>query len=87
MDEQSIENFRTDNSELNQEGKKVLYLDELFKSAYKILPYEIMDALGTLVQQSPTSKGADITNKYHADKWGVLKNYWPELFNGSIEWK
>lgn len=87
MDEQYLENFRTDNSELNQEGKKVLYLDEPFQSAYKILPYEIMDALGTLVQQSPTSKGADITNKYHADKWKVLKNYWAELFNGSIEWK
>lgn len=87
MDEQSIENFRSDNSELNQEGKKVLYLDEPFQSAYKILPHEIMDAIGTLVQQSPTSKGADITNKYHADKWQVLKNYWAELFNGSIEWK
>jgi hypothetical protein len=87
MDEQNIENFRTDNSELNQEGKKVLYLDEPFQSAYKILPHEIMDALGTLVQQSPTSKGADITNKYHADKWKVLKNYWAELFNGSVEWK
>jgi len=87
MDEQNLENFRTDNSELNQEGKKVLYLDEPFQSAYKILPYEIMDDLGTLVQQSPTSKGADITNKYHADKWQVLKNYWAELFNGSIEWK
>lgn len=87
MDEQNLENFRTDNSELNQEGKKVLYLDEQFESAYKILPHEIKDALGTLVQQSPTSKGADITNKYHADKWKVLKNYWAELFNGSIEWK
>lgn len=86
MDEQSLENFRTDNSELNQEGKKVLYLDEPFKSAYKILPYEIKDALGTLVMQSPTSKGADITNKYHADKWKVLKNYWAELFNGSVGW-
>ncbi len=86
MDEQSLENFRTDNSELNQEGKKVLYLDEPFKSAYKILPHEIKDALGTLVMQSPTSKGADITNKYHADKWKVLKNHWAELFNGSIEW-
>lgn len=87
MDEQNIENFRTDNPELNQEGKKVLYLDEPFQSAYKILPHEIMDALGTLVQQSPTSKGADITNKYHADKWKTLKTYWAELFNGSVEWK
>ena len=87
MDEQSHENFRTDNSELNQEGKKVLYLDEPFMSAYKILPYELKDALGTLVQQSPTSKGADITNKYYADKWKILKNYWAELFNGSIAWQ
>ena len=46
-----------------------------------------MDALGTLVQQSPTSKGADITNKYHAEKWKTLKTYWAELFNGSVEWK
>lgn len=87
MDEQSLENFRSDNSELNQEGKKVLYLDEPFKSAYKILPHEIKDALGTLVQQSPTSKGADITNKYYADKWKILKNYWAELFNDSIAWQ
>ena len=87
MDEQNLENFRTDNTDLNQEGKKVLYLDEPFQSAYKILPYEIKDALGTLVQQSPTSKGADVTNNYHADKWKVLRNYWVELFNGSIEWK
>ncbi len=50
MDEQNLENFRTDNSELHQEGKKVLYIDEPFKTAYKILPYEIKDALGTLVQ-------------------------------------
>jgi hypothetical protein len=86
MDEQSLVNFRTDNSELNQEGKKVLYLDVPFKSAYKILPYEIKDALGTLVMQSPKSKGADITNKYYADKWKVLKKYWAELFNGSVGW-
>lgn len=87
MDEQSPENFRTDNSDLNQEGKKVLYIDEQFQSAYKILPYEIKDALGTLVQQSPTSKGAEITNKYYAEKWKILKNYWAELFNGALEWR
>ena len=86
MDEQNLENFRTDNPELNQEGKKVLYLDEQFQTIYKILPYEIMDALGTLVQQSPTSKGADITNNYHSEKWKTLKYYWPELFNESIKW-
>jgi hypothetical protein len=86
MDEQNLENFRTDNSELHQEGKKVLYIDEPFKTAYKILPYEIKDALGTLVQQSPTSKGAKITNNYYVEKWKTLKNYWAELFNGSIEW-
>jgi hypothetical protein len=87
MDEQNLENFRTDNSDLNQEGKKVLYIDEPFQSAYKILPYEIKDALGTLVQQSPASRGADVTNNYYADKWIVLKNYWVELFNGSIGWR
>jgi hypothetical protein len=36
--------------------------------------------------QSPKSKGADITNKYYADKWKVLKKYWAELFNGSVGW-
>ena len=86
MDEQNLENFRTDNADLNQEGKKVLYIDEPFQSVYKILPYEIKDALGTLVQRSPTSKGADITNKYHADKWKTLKSCWAELFNGTVEW-
>jgi hypothetical protein len=86
MDEQVIENFRIDNSEIRQEGKKVLYVDEPFQTAFKVLPYEIKESLGTLVQQSPTSKGADITNKYYADKWQVLKKHWEELFNGSINW-
>ncbi|RZK01816.1 MAG: hypothetical protein EOO46_19140 [Flavobacterium sp.] len=86
MDEQNLENFRTDNPELHQEGKKVLYIDEPFQTAYKILPYEIKDALGTLVQQSPTSKGAEIANNYYAEKWKTLKKYWAELFNGSLEW-
>jgi hypothetical protein len=86
MDEQNIDNFRIDNSELNQEGKKVLYLDEPFKTAYKILPYEIKDALGTLLQKVPTSKGAEITNKYYADKWNVLQKHWPELFKNKEIW-
>lgn len=38
MDEQDTDNFRIDNPDINQEGKKVLYIDEPFKSAYKILP-------------------------------------------------
>lgn len=86
MDEQNLENFRTDNPDLHQEGKKVLYIDEPFQTAYKILPYEIKDILGTLVQQSPTSKGAEITNNYYAEKWKTVKKYWAELFNGSLEW-
>jgi hypothetical protein len=86
MDEQNTDNFRIDNPELHQEGKKVLYIDENFQSAYKVLPYEIKDALGTLVQQSPTGRGADITNQYHADKWKVLKEHWSELFDGSVNW-
>ncbi len=86
MDEQNTDNFRIDNPDLNQEGKKVLYIDEEFKTAYKILPYEIKDALGTLVQQSPTGKGADITNNYYAERWKVLKTHWSELFDNSVEW-
>ena len=86
MDEQSLENFRTDNSELHQEGKKVLYINEPFSSAYKILPYELKDALGTLVQQSPTGRGADIANPYHSEKWKALRNHWGELFNGTLKW-
>jgi hypothetical protein len=86
MDEQNVDNFRIDNTGLNQEGKKVLYIEEEFSSAFKVLPYSIKDGLGSLVQTSPTSKGSDITNKYYKSQWKVLKQYWPELFNGEVEW-
>lgn len=86
MDEQCEQNFRIDNSNLNQEGKKVLYIYEPFQSSYKILPYHIKDELGSLVQKSPSAGGAEITNNYYKDKWDALKPYWPELFDESIEW-
>lgn len=87
MDEQIVNNFRTDNVELNQEGKKVLYIPEKFKSAYKILPYSIKEQLGSLVQLSPIGKGSDIENPYYQTRWNILKKHWPELFDGTIEWK
>ena len=86
MDEQNLKNFRIDNSEIHQEGKKVLYIDESFQTAFKILPYKLKDDLGTLLQQSPTSNGAEITNKYYESKWRILNDYWPELFNDTIVW-
>lgn len=81
MDEQNNDWFRTDNNELLQQGKKVIstYLEyKIIK--YKILPYSIKENLGTLVQ-GPQGGGAEITNKYHSEKWSILKQYWPELFN------
>jgi hypothetical protein len=74
--------FRSDNSSLRQEGKKILYND-YDEIEYKLLPYSIKEDLGTLVQ-TPSGGGADIRNKYHNEKWKVLKRFWPELFNENL---
>jgi hypothetical protein len=71
--------FRIDNNSLNQEGKKILYVQDYEEIKYKLLPYDIKENLGTLVQ-SPLGKGADVTNNYHSDKWMILEKFWPELF-------
>lgn len=42
--------------------------------------FSIKEDLGTLVQ-SPSGRGANILNKYHSNKWKILKKYWPDLFN------
>jgi hypothetical protein len=86
MDEQDNDLFRIDNGNLRQEGKKVLYINESFQSCYKILPYNLKGALGTLVQKSPTASGADITNNYYKEIWSTLRLHWPELFSGTINW-
>lgn len=81
MDEQEKECFRNDNNSLRQEGKKIIptYL-EYRQIKFKILPYSIKEDLGTLVQ-SPSGRGANILNKYHSNKWKILKKYWPDLSN------
>lgn len=81
MDEQEKEYFRNDNNSLRQEGKKIIstYL-EYKQIKFKVLPYSIKENLGTLVQ-SPSGRGANILNKYHSNKWKILKKYWPDLFN------
>ena len=86
MDEQIESNFRSDNASLNQEGKKVLYLDDPFIISYKILPYKLKGLLGSLIQKSPTSRGANINNTYYSDQWEILRKHWPELFDGTINW-
>ena len=86
MDEQDIGLFRIDNGNLRQEGKKVLYFNEPFQLSYKILPYDLKYALGTLVPKSPTATGANITNTYHQERWSALEPHWPELFDGTINW-
>jgi hypothetical protein len=80
MDGSDSSIFRNDNNTLHQEGKKILYMQEYDWIKYKILPYSIKENLGTLVQ-GPLGKGADISNRYHIDKWSKLKNHWPELFH------
>lgn len=82
MDEQNQEFFRTDNSDLHQEGKKVLYLEGDYQTTYKVLPYSLKPLLGTLVQ-GPGGRGGDLENSYYADRWEILKQYWPELFEFS----
>lgn len=86
MDEQNVDNFRIDNTGLNQEGKKVIYTEEDFQSAYKILPYSIKGGLGSLVLTSPSAKGYDITSKHFSKQWKVLEAHWPELFDDEIDW-
>lgn len=86
MNEQIVNNFRNDNTELMQEGKKVLYIDEPYKSAFKILPAEIMPDLRSLVKLSPTSDGTNITNNYYSSAWTILKKHWPELFDDTVVW-
>ncbi len=53
--------FRIDNSSLNQEGKKILYVQDYEEIKYKLLPYSIKNDLGTLVQGA-LGKGADVYN-------------------------
>ena len=71
--------FRIDNNSLNQEGKKILYVQDYEEVKYKLLPYSIKNDLGTLVQ-GPLGKGANVNNNYHSDKWVILEKYWSELF-------
>lgn len=71
--------FRIDNNSLNQEGKKILYVQDYEEIKYKLLPYSIKENLGTLIQ-GPLGKGADVTNNYHSDKWVILEKFWSELF-------
>ena len=71
--------FRIDNNSLNQEGKKILYVKDYEEIKYKLLPYNIKNDLGTLVQ-GPLGKGANVSNKYHSDKWVILEDLWSELF-------
>jgi hypothetical protein len=86
MDEQNTENFRNDNSELRQEGKKVLYIGQSIPCAFKILPVHLKEALGSLVQTSPTSKGSNLKSRYFNANWRALSKYWPELIKGEVEW-
>lgn len=79
MDAENSLIFRDDNSSLQQEGKKILYVEGYDEIKYKLLPYSIKDDLGTLVQGT-LGKGAYINNNYYSDKWQVLKKFWPSLF-------
>ncbi|PIV97006.1 MAG: hypothetical protein COZ16_02710 [Flavobacteriaceae bacterium CG_4_10_14_3_um_filter_31_253] len=71
--------FRIDNSSLNQEGKKILYVKDYEEIKYKLLTYSIKNDLGKLVQ-GPLGKGASVNNNYHSDKWVILEKFWTELF-------
>lgn len=71
--------FRIDNNSLNQEGKKILYVQDYEEIKFKLLPYSIKNDLGTLVQ-GPIGKGANVSNNYHSDKWAILEKFWSELF-------
>jgi hypothetical protein len=78
MDGSDTTLFRNDNTSLNQEGKKILYVHDYEKIKYKLIPHSIKEDLGTLIQ-GPLGKGADINNNYHFEKWSILEKYWPEL--------
>jgi len=79
MDAQDADNFRTDNFGLNQEGKKILYMEGYSNLMYKIIPVQYSTSLERLISE-PGARGANIKSTSYIDERNVLLQIWPELF-------
>lgn len=80
MDAQNDEFFRTDNGNLNQEGKKVIYSDYIHWIKYKALPADHEGLLDRLIK-GPSARGVRINNNNFDSEWRILAGIWPELFD------
>jgi hypothetical protein len=71
--------FRSDNDQLNQEGKKINpYSNNSKDFSYKIIPIEFIDDLESLRYKSPQSKGVYLAFVLSEPKKILIEN-WPEL--------
>lgn len=79
MDAQNEEFFRSDNGNLNQEGKKVIYCENIEWLKYKSLPCAYEGQLKRLIKGS-LARGVLLNNNNYANEWDILTDLWPELF-------
>lgn len=83
MNAQDNDNFRNDNSSLNQEGKKVIYTDVIQSLKFTTIPFEHRDSLSRFVMGAG-AKGVVFLNPTYNREWTILEEVWPELFEMEI---
>lgn len=79
LDAQDEKIFRSDNTSLRQEGKKVIYANNIEKLLFKSISYDYKSKLNRLVCSS-TARGVLYKNPNYANEWSILRKIWPELF-------
>ena len=80
LDAQDETHFRSNNSNLRQEGKKVIYSKPVKDSIFKLIPYTYHIELNKLIK-TPSARGVKLFNPYYKKEWKLLRKIWPELFN------
>jgi hypothetical protein len=80
LDAQDETHFRSNNSNLRQEGKKVIYSKPVRDSIFKPIPHTYHIELNKLIK-TPIARGVKFRNPYYKKEWNILKRIWPELFN------
>lgn len=71
--------FRSNNDNLRQEGRKVIYTKPFQYSIFKSIPYSYHLELNKLIK-TPVARGVKFMNPYYNKEWKILKKIWPELF-------
>lgn len=79
MDTQDENIFRSDNGALNQEGKKVVYSENIENFKFCIISIEYLISLQRLIKGA-SAKGVLLGSPTYSNEWAVLKQLWPELF-------